>query len=223
MINVSKIVTISLKENETRRQQTVSELSKLGLTTEFFLAEKDIGHGERGCFNSHLTVCKQGLADDCEYLLVLEDDLRIREFKPRQIEQINAFLKQHKTPFDVLYLGFIIDKMWFTPHSGIAGARGAGLHTYILSRSGMKKLSHYTYEGKAIDKVIKHDFICYSIFPIIADQYPETIVPSDISRTRDGAPLKTEKFWEDNYNKQQWLRWKNIYKGIKELLFLRKC
>ncbi len=216
MINVSKIVTISIKENEARRQQTLSELSKLGLTTEFFLAEKDIGHGERGCFNSHLAVCQQGLADDCNYLLVLEDDLRIREFKPRQIEQINAFLKQSKTPFDVLYLGLIIDKMWFTLHPGIAGARGAGLHAYILSRTGMEKLSRYTYTNRAIDKVIKHDFICYSIFPIIADQYPETIIPSDITRTRYGAPLKTEKFWEDNYCKQQWLRWKNLHKSVKE-------
>ena len=90
MINVDRIITISLKEKHERRASTEKELSKLGIQTNFFIAERDQGHEERGCFNSHLQVCKEALQDiSCQSLLVFEDDVKIRAFTQKHIHQMN--------------------------------------------------------------------------------------------------------------------------------------
>jgi len=213
MIDVDKIVTISLRENEERRKLTKSELLKLNLKTEFFIADRDPENGERGCFNSHLQVCQQALADQCQSVLVFEDDVKILPFTAKQITAINQFIKdQDKINFDVLYLGLIIGEMWFCGRRSIVRAKGATTHAYILSKQGLKKLSNYLFSGKPIDKIFKHDFKCYSVYPIIAEQFSENIVSSDLTPFRQFSEIKDEKFWQNNYRKQKWLPWKNLHK-----------
>lgn len=215
MIQVDKIITISLEGNHKRQKSTQRELEKLALETEFYLAKRDVGHEERGCFNSHLQVCQNALQDElCSTVLVLEDDVKILPFTTTQIDRINLFLKQQSTNFDVLYLGLIISKMWYCGTSNIVRATGSGAHAYILSRSGMQKLAAYQFDNKPIDKVFKHDFICYSVYPIIAEQHSEETLPSAISVSRNGDPLKDQNFWRENYRKQKWQLWKNLHKTL---------
>lgn len=221
MIKVDKIVTVSLKERQERRQLTESELAKLNLKTEFFLADRDRENGDRGCFDSHLKVCQQAFADQCNSVLVFEDDVKILPFTVKQIAAINHMIEQQdKIKFDVLYLGLIIGKMWFSRYSSIVRAKGTGGHAYILSKQGIEKLSRYSFDGKPIDKIFKHDFKCYSVYPIIAEQFSETLVPSDLTPFRlDMKGVKDEKFWKKNRLKQKWLLWKNLHKGLVEILF----
>lgn len=214
MIKVDKIVTISLKHREDRRQLVMRELNKLKITTDFYLPEVDHDNRERGCFNSHLEVCKTALLQGHRHVLVFEDDVVIRPYHPKQIARINQFIDKYSNVFDIVYLGLIIGDMWFCGTQSIVRARGAGAHAYILSKRGMDKLASYTYNGTPIDKVMKREFKCYCIYPIIAEQYPETIVQSDISNTRKDAPLKDETFWRNNYTKQYYLPWKNLHKSI---------
>jgi len=216
LIKVDKIVTISLEENESRRLATQRELSKLKLETEFFLAKRDQGHEERGCFNSHLQVCREALYSGCQSLLVFEDDVRILPYTEKQISRLNHFIARQNNEFDVLYLGLIIGKMWFCGYRSIVRAKGAGAHAYILSRKGMEKLFTYEYNGLPFDKVLKHDFKGYSVYPIIAEQHPETRVISDISPQRKSVGAKDEIFWMQNFQKQKWLPWKNLHKTIFE-------
>lgn len=216
MIQVDRVVTISLAENQSRRETTQSELNKLQLKTDFFLAARDKGHEERGCFNSHLTVCREALYSGCQSVLILEDDVKILSFSKAQIKRINYFITHHAKEFDVLYLGLIIGKMWFCWQRSIVRAKGSGAHAYILSRRGMEKLFAYEYAGVPFDKVLKHDFKCYSVYPIIADQFPETTIASDISPSRNSMELKDEAFWRDNYRKQKSLPWLNLHKTIFE-------
>jgi len=217
MLVVDKTIVISLKEQELRRQQTKIQLAKLGIKPNFLIVDRDVGHEERGCFNSHLLACKQVFTENLNHILICEDDVLIRAFQPEQLEKINLFIDKKRHQFDVLYLGLIISKMWFTLYPSIVGTKGAGLHAYILSRRGAEKLANYQYEGTPIDKVIKHDFKCYSIYPIIAEQYAETFMPSAITPTRCHAPIKSEAFWQQNYAKQKWLPWKNLHKSFMEI------
>lgn len=214
MINVDRIVTISLKENHTRRTLAQTELSKLNLKTDFFLAERDSGHEERGCFNSHRQVCKQALDDGCQTLLIFEDDIKVLPYQQKQIDRVNRFLRENKKPFDILYLGLIIGKMWFCGMKSIVRAKGAGLHAYIISKQGMEKIITYQYQGIPIDKVIKRDFKCYSIYPIIAEQHPEGMLISDISASRKNHKPTDAEFWRENYLKQKWILWKNLHKML---------
>src|SRR3990167_5314477 len=221
MITVDKIITISLNTDDERRQQTQQELAKLQLTTEFFLAEKDPSDRVRGCFHSHLQVAKKAFASGCNSVLVFEDDVHILPFTSKQIQAINHFVSHH-THFDVLYLGLIISKMWFCGAYPIVRAKGAGCHAYILSRQGMEKLSQYLFTGIAIDKIIKSDFRCYSIYPIIANQYPKHIAKSQsYSQTLLDEGVEDQRFWNHNLSKQKWILFKNLHKGLRELLLSR--
>ncbi len=213
MINVDKIVTISLKTDVARQQQTARELATLQLTTEFFLAEKDVSDRARGCFHSHVQVAKNALADEkCQSVLIFEDDVKILSYTPRQINAINYFLKNNKK-FDVLYLGFIISKMWWSRWYPVVRAVGAGCHAYILPRRGMEKLASYTFTGVPVDKIVKHDFLCYSIYPIIANQYPKHVAKSaSYSQTLLDEGESDQIFWENNLKKQKGILWKNFYR-----------
>ena len=216
MIKVDKVVTISLAENQARRESTQSELDKLKLKTDFLLAKRDKGHEKRGCFNSHLQVCREALFSGCQSVLVFEDDVKILPFSQTQIDRINRFISQQANEFDVLYLGLIIGKMWFCWFRSIVRAKGAGAHAYILSRKGMEKLFSYEYNGLPFDKVLTHDFKCFSVYPIIAEQHPETRVISDISPRRKSVGVKDETFWQENFRRQKWLPWQNLHKTILE-------
>ncbi len=218
MIDVDKIVTISLKENHARQNQTQKELEKLQLKTDFFFAQRDEGHEERGCFHSHSRVCKQALDEHCRSILVFEDDVKILPFQQKQIEQINTFIEKKSSHFDLLYLGLIIGKMWFCGYRSIVRSKGSGAHAYILSQRGMETLAHYEYDGQPIDKIMKHHLKCYSVFPIIAEQHPVTLFKSDIACSRFTDEIKDELFWKNNYRKQKWLLWKYFYKSLGSLL-----
>ena len=104
--------------------------------------------------------------------------------------------------------------MWFCWRKSIVRARGAGAHAYILSRRGMEKLANYTYQGIPLDKILKRDFHCYSVYPIIAEQHPESVCVSDISPLRNSIEVKDEFFWRANARKQLWLPWKYLYKTL---------
>lgn len=223
MIQVDKIITISLKENYDRQKLAQTEIAKLNLKTEFFFAERDKGHEERGCFHSHISVCQQALANNDKTLLVFEDDVRILSYHQTQINRINDFIQSKANHFDILYLGLIIGKMWFCGYPSLVRAKGAGAHAYILSQRGIKKLATYKYEGIPIDKIMKNEFKCYSIYPIIAEQYPETLITSTITPTRIDNETKDEIFWQKNYQKQKTLPWKNLHKAVIEILSMNFC
>src|SRR3990167_1570787 len=214
MINVEKIIAISLKSDLARQAQTEIELSKLKLKTDFFLVDRDPENRERGCFNSHVEVAKMALSNHDENILICEDDVHILSFTQKQIEAINHFLKKNQS-FDVLYLGLIIDKMWLCSQYPIVRAKGAGLHAYILSRRGIEKMAASRYNGTPIDKIVKHDFKGYSIYPIIADQYPKHIAKSEnYSQTIINEGEQDVIFWQTNLKKQKWILFKYWYKAF---------
>jgi glycosyl transferase family 25 len=222
-LNVSKIVTISLEENEARRVSVINELAKLNLNTDFYFATRDRGNEERGCFNSHVQVAKNALSDHkCDALLVFEDDIKVLPYNQNAINCINSFLAKKSNDFDLLYLGLIIDKMWYCGIPSIVRAKGAGAHAYILSRRGIEKMASYVWNKKPIDKIMKHDFTCYSVFPIIAEQFPEEAMPSDLNSARNSTEVKTAQFWSRNREKQKGILWKNMGKGILEMLNLSR-
>ena len=84
-----KIYVINLSTRPDRRKEAEKELARIDWRAEFFSAERPIDAlgfpsiGARGCFESHLSVLKLGLAQG-EHLAILEDDLNFsRSFAER--------------------------------------------------------------------------------------------------------------------------------------------
>ncbi len=224
MINVDSIFTISLHDQEERRKVARQEISKLHLETQWFLAERDsTGNAEQGCFNSHVAVAKLALQNNARTLLVFEDDVKILPFSQQQLLDLNRFLKNNYKNFDLIYLGFILGKMWYCGKRSIVRAKGVALHAYILSTTGIEKMANYEYNGVPIDEVIKKTMKCYSVYPMIAAQQSETTAGSAISGVRNRAKIhriKDERYWQNNFNKQKKRLWENIHLALWEFIQL---
>lgn len=108
---------INLVERTDRRFEIAAQLTRIGAaddpTLSFFAAQRptDPGGfpslGARGCFESHLAVVRQALADGVERVLIIEDDFDFALDIDRQGHSVMAALAA--TPWDVFYGAPILD------------------------------------------------------------------------------------------------------------------
>jgi GR25 family glycosyltransferase involved in LPS biosynthesis len=222
MITVNKTFTISLRDQEKRRALAQHEIKKLHTETDWFLADPDSASNSiKGCFASHVSVAKLALQNKVESIMVFEDDVKILPYTKQQIDAINQFINKKTKHFDLLYLGFILGKMWYCGKHSIVRAQGPGLHAYILSPTGIQKMANYHYNNQPIDEVVKNSMKCYSVYPIIAEQQSEAIIGSAISPVRNHIKrhhVKDEQFWKHNFDKQKRRLWGNIHLSIWEFI-----
>jgi glycosyl transferase family 25 len=204
-LDVDAVFCISLREREDRRVELQAELEPLGLDIEFYLADRDDGNPERGCYTSHQACARLALERGYRRVLMLEDDARLEHHDPRQIAAINAFLGWRNP--ELFYLGGIVGRMWRIPWPYIVRCRLAATHAYILSAKGCRKLCAIAYADKPIDSMYAKRFKAYGAYPLLLEQQPETWMPSDIARQRGDQPerqavAKDEAFWVANRQRQ---------------------
>jgi glycosyl transferase family 25 len=219
-LDVDAVFCISLAEREDRREEIRTELEPLGLNIEFFLAERDSGNPERGCYTSHQACAALALERGCRRVLMLEDDARLEQYDARQIKAINRFL--HWRNPELFYLGGIVGRMWRVPWPCVVRCRLAATHAYILSANGCRRLRAIPYGDQPIDSMYAKRFKAYGAFPLLLEQQPETRMPSDIAQQRGDEPerqavAKDEAFWEANRRRQ----YDSVKRNLDRTLLLR--
>ena len=91
-----RIVCINLKERNDRREIAEKRFQELGIPVEFYLADRDPESGERGCYNSHMTVIKKAYHDNLNNVLIFEDDVcPTKSFSEKIITQAINFMKSN--------------------------------------------------------------------------------------------------------------------------------
>lgn len=214
LLDIDGVFCISLKPRTDRRELLMREFEGSGLNIEFLIVERDSENPERGCFDSHVKCATLALERNYRRVLILEDDATLVSFAPKQVSEINNFLN-HRDP-ELFYLGANLGKVWLTWHRGVARVRAKGTHAYILSKQGCEHLlRHSPYSGTAIDKVYSKHFKAYMAFPMLSQQQPEELAPSDVltARSTDGT-CPDALYWQDNWRKQYVQIFKNIAKTI---------
>jgi glycosyl transferase family 25 len=219
-LDVDAVFCISLTERADRREELEAELAPLGLNIEFYLAERDNGNPERGCFTSHQACAAMALERGCRRVLMLEDDARLEQYNPRQTAAINRFLR-FRNP-ELFYLGGIVGRMWRIPWPHVVRCRLAATHAYILSAKGCRRLSAIPYVDQPIDSIFAKRFKAYGAFPLLLEQQPETWMPSDIAQQRGDVPerqavAKDEAFWDANRRRQ----YDSVKRNLDRTLLLR--
>lgn len=219
-LDVDAVFCISLREREDRRRQLLTELEPLGLNIEFYLADRDGGNPERGCYTSHQACAAMALERGCRRVLMLEDDARLEQCDARQVEAINGFLGWRNP--ELFYLGGIVGRMWRIPWPSVVRCRLAATHAYILSGGGCRKLCAIDYQDMPIDSMYAKRFKAYGAYPLLLEQQPESLMPSDIARQRDDEPerravAKDEAFWAANRQRQH----ESVRKNLDRTLLLR--
>ena len=108
---------VNLVDRTDRRREIAAQLARVGATddptTSFFAARRPSDSGDfpslgaRGCFESHLAIVRQALADGVERLLIIEDDFDFAPDIDRHGPQVMAALA--KASWDVFYGAPILD------------------------------------------------------------------------------------------------------------------
>jgi len=204
-LQVDGVFCISLEEREDRRDLLRQEFADTGLKVEFYIAKRDV-EPARGCFTSHQACAALALERGYKNVLILEDDATHIGVKSSAIQSINRFLWLRQP--EIFYLGVTLGTMWLTWNFNVARCRAKGTHAYVMSDSACKKLLTFEYAGQPIDRLYSKNFKAYCAFPMICQQQPEEINPSNIN---SGA---TAKFWENNWKKQYRVIFKNIGKTL---------
>ena len=108
-----RVRIINLPHRRDRRRQMTAELRRVGIDPSpqvaFHAAALVDGPGDfsstgaRGCFDSHLSILRQALADDVASLLILEDDLDFARDFPRMMPPVADALA--KVEWSIFYGG----------------------------------------------------------------------------------------------------------------------
>lgn len=214
LLEIDGVFCISLHERQDRRELLLQEFAGSGLNIEFMQVQRDSHNPERGCFDSHIKCARTALERQWQRVLILEDDATLVTFQPTQVQQINAFLSSRDP--ELFYLGANLGRVWLTWNRGIARVRTKGTHAYILSSQGCQRLlEHAPYDGIAIDKVFSKHFKAYMSFPMLSQQQPEEVAPSDVlaARSADGT-FPDAAFWAANWRKQYTQALRNLGKTL---------
>ena len=126
--------------------------------------------GQRGCFESHILLWKKILNNQSFYSYVFEDDVEI-------IGDINISFPKDT---DILFLGHIAETKGKHIFKNVyASVFPRGLHGYLISKNGIKKLlsffDSFTEFTLPIDELLaiaihKDSVKAYSIFPQVVKQ-----------------------------------------------------
>lgn len=204
-LNIDAVLCISLEHRGDRRAKLDDHFKNLGLDVEYFLATKDVGNPERGCYTSHRACALKAFDRGYKRVLILEDDVQITPTSDKQIDRINRFLDLRNP--EIFFLGGMLGRMWRIPFPGVVRSKLTGGHAYILTQKGMKKLAARPYAGKAIDSVYATEFKGYASYPLFCDQTTETDSESDIAAHREKrkgrSSFKDQEYWDLNAQKQQ--------------------
>lgn len=207
---VDGVFCISLAERDDRRTLITEEFRKSGLPIEFILVTKDQANPQRGCYTSHQHCARLALERSYRSTLILEDDATLPAWPPQAIHRINRFIT-HRQP-DILHIGAILGSLWLTWHPGIARCKAAGTHAYILSAKACTTLLENPYSTQGIDTFYRKTFRQYCTFPLLSEQQPEDVAPSDINRVRKHYDKRHT--WDYLNRKQYREALKNLWKTL---------
>jgi len=177
-----KIVCINLRHRKDRYNSAKNLFDKLNIpNVEFYIADKSSIDGRYGCFESHINVIKKAYIQDCNNILIFEDDIRPSIFyNINLLKDSIEFMKNNE--YDIFYLGYFpfnkVNSIYLSSEKitkNIISYNPFATHAYCLNRISMKKIldNYKIYIGKIhIDKFYTYNYIFknYCITPMIFEQ-----------------------------------------------------
>lgn len=152
---VDQIYCINLLERHDRYVETYRVFKSLGVIVNFYRTSRD-SNGGRGCFNSHVNVCRDAIRCGFNKIAIFEDDILLNN-TPQNVKKaftrIGNFLR-FKRNWDVFHLGCFPDNRNDTHPTlfqNIYKVKAYGAHAYILNRSSIQRIASLRWEGRDYD------------------------------------------------------------------------
>lgn len=192
------IFLINLPERQTRRSQSIHELSTYNISAEFIEAVPD----DRGWYGLYLTYKK--IIPRClgKTTLILEDDFRLLKDPELLMSDCIDQLLHDKDAWNIFYLGVNTHKNFERKYSKnilcIDDVDGRSTHAIAFSPHGMDLLNEALSPDTPIDmsivnKIQNGEGKCFCSFPILATQRGGY---SDIDKKFDDMNYIVDRFNE---------------------------
>jgi len=153
-----QIYCISLKNRADRRESATAEFEKVGLggRVKFLLVDKHPTNSEQGIFESHQACLRAGLAAGRGPIVVFEDDVKFRGFRPKVLAEAVEFLKSGE-PWHAFFFGCYVRSSANTSRRAVRAIRyRSTAHAYVVSREMAENLVALRWDGVAYDDVLKN-------------------------------------------------------------------
>jgi len=188
---------ITLRSRSDRALHVDQAAHAAGMPYTLFQVDRHPSGGTRGCFESHVSLCREALSRGDRAMLVLEDDFDpTSEFLNSEqgleaLEELVHFVTTRRD-WDLMFLG-VLPNIW-TANSERVGRRvyklapWACTHAYIISEPYMRIVAHWTFKQDGPDAIDWRFRSCpraYAVHPQIFKQYDS---PSDIRSLQLPAP-----------------------------------
>jgi GR25 family glycosyltransferase involved in LPS biosynthesis len=168
-----KIYCISIDKRVDRRAEAKRQFAKVGLLqrVEFVIVKRHAVNREQGIYQSHITCLQKGLKAGAERILVFEDDIIFKGFKPSRLRDVCAYLKA-KPDWNMLFMGCIVNSIAKTRQKSLVRADYRCMaHAYGINREFAEELTRKPWQGIPFDDLlnqINHRF--YAVYPMFAFQ-----------------------------------------------------
>jgi GR25 family glycosyltransferase involved in LPS biosynthesis len=172
-ILIDKTYIISLDNSFERRDKLDIELKRINLINyEYILVKKDNEDTKRGCFNSHKELCKLGINNNYDRILILEDDaIFVENLSKIKDLLLKTFNYISNNDFNIFFLGHLpVKKLNKISDNIVSTSDSRFMHSYILSRNGMKEIYDLKYKNEHIDFDIRNIDKKSALYPMIAYQ-----------------------------------------------------
>ena len=166
-----KIYCINLKSRDDKYNYCRNLFGKLKMPVIFYRVDVHPTNRVQGCFESHLNLVKKAYDDDCQNVLILEDDIKPSSTgmeNPELLSESVSFMKEND--WDIFYLGLCPHFFSLPEKIGkrIYKLNNACTHAYVLNRPYMKKIKDLKFSGVPIDSFYGYDKKkSYGIYPSI--------------------------------------------------------
>jgi hypothetical protein len=151
----------------------MNQFEKIGLggRVEFFISRRHPADCEEGIYESHMACIRKGLEEGARRMVVFEDDVVLRRFRPRRLEAAVRFLDT--TPdWDLFFLGCLVAGSERTREPAVVKIRYQSLaHAYAINRSCAEALVLKPWRRIPFDGVMKEfGGCCFALYPSMAFQ-----------------------------------------------------
>jgi hypothetical protein len=202
-------VVINLRERKDREALAQNSAKNMGLSIEFYYAERHKINGTMGCFESHQNVCREALKNGKKRLLVLEDDFCPTDelFSKDGVAALREIVEfaNSTNDWNIIYLG-VMPNVWSESTAPIGKhlykmRPWSCTHAMILNEAYMKEIVSWKFSSfvkkDAYDWRHRKCEKAYTVHPQLIKQSesPSDIrnfqipVPNSLKFLRD-APIK---------------------------------
>jgi GR25 family glycosyltransferase involved in LPS biosynthesis len=203
-----RVYCISLTQRADRREKARQEFARLGLAdrVQFVIVDSHPTDSEQGIFESHMACLRAGLAAGAQNIVVFEDDILIRRFSPKVLDDAVRFMKSN-ADWQVFFFGCFVRSSRKTVFDSVRQIRyRCTAHAYVVNRAFAEKLAEIPWRGIAFDDLLYsmqngHFYTCYPAFAFQSGSSTNNDKLLKIDRAR--------RMWGGIYRLQRWNEFSN--------------